>query len=298
MPYRNIFIANESSLKLKNNQLIVNNGEEYSFPVEDIRSIVIDHPHSKFTVKLMSYLGREGVCVIMCDEKHTPCCQLLPVGTYCRTLKRIELQQSQTKPKLKRMWQKIVVKKIENQAKCLEINHIDNSKLISIAKTVQSGDSSNREGYAANVYFKLLFGADFTRDKENDTNAALNYGYAIIRSFIAKNIVACGLEPSIGIHHKNQLNSFNLADDIIEPFRPIVDLLVSKHLDFSSGFGTYHKAELQRLLNSVCLVDGSNWSLSKASELMIQSVIACFENDSNVRLKLPDLIDISYFDYD
>lgn len=298
MPYRNIFIANESSLKLKNNQLIIYNGDEYSFPIEDIRSIVIDNPYSKITVKLMSYLGKQGVCVIMCDEKHTPCCQLLPVGTYCRMLKRIELQQMQTKPKLKRIWQKIVVKKIENQAKCLEINNVDSSKLTAISKAVQSGDTTNREGYAANLYFKQLFGVDFTREKESDINAALNYGYAIIRSFIAKSLVAYGLEPSIGIHHKNQLNSFNLADDIIEPFRPAVDLLVSKYLDLSNGFGTYHKAELQRLLNSVCLVDGSNWSLSKAAELMIQSVIACFESDGNIKIKLPDLIDISYFDYD
>lgn len=298
MPYRNIFIANEASLKLKQNQLVVNNGVEYTFPIEDIRSIVIDNPQSSFSVKLMSFLGENGVCVIMCNEKHTPCCQLLPIGTYCRTLKRIELQQSQTKPKLKRIWQKIVIKKIENQAKCLELNGINNEKLISISKAVQSGDASNREGYAANIYFKLLFGNDFTRGQESCINAALNYGYAILRSYIAKTIVALGLEASIGIHHKNQLNSFNLADDIIEPFRPTVDLLVSKYLDFENGFELAHKAQLQRLLNCVCIVDDNNWSLSKSIELMTQGIISCFENDNFSDLKLPDLTDISYFDYD
>ena len=276
MPYRNIFIANEASLKLKQNQLVVNNGVEYTFPIEDIRSIVIDNPQSSFSVKLMSFLGENGVCVIMCNEKHTPCCQLLPIGTYCRTLKRIELQQNQTKPKLKRIWQKIVIKKIENQAKCLELNGINNEKLISISKAVQSGDASNREGYAANIYFKLLFGNDFTRGQESCINAALNYGYAILRSYIAKTIVALGLEASIGIHHKNQLNSFNLADDIIEPFRPTVDLLVSKYLDFENGFELAHKAQLQRLLNCVCIVDDNNWSLSKSIELMTQGIISCF----------------------
>lgn len=82
MPYRNIFIANEAVLKLRQNQLVVISDEERTFPIEDIRSIVIDNPYSKFTVKLMSYLGSQGVCVIMCDEKHIPCCQLMPVGSY------------------------------------------------------------------------------------------------------------------------------------------------------------------------------------------------------------------------
>lgn len=297
MPYRNIFIANKSSLRLKNNQLIVNNGQEFSFPVEDIRSIVIDNPNSSFSVRLMSYLGEQGVCVILCDQTHTPCCQLMPVGTYCRVLKRIELQQSQTKPKLKRMWQQIVTKKILNQAKCLELNGIDNEQLICISKSVQSGDSTNREGYAANIYFKLLFGKGFTRDKELNINAALNYGYAIIRSFISKTLVSYGLESSLGIHHKNQLNAFNLSDDLIEPYRPLVDLLVSKHLDLSADFSTYHKAELQRLLNCVCIVDNQKWSVAKSIDLLIQSVISSFE-DSDIELKLPDINEISYFNYD
>lgn len=297
MPYRNIFIANESSLRLKNNQLIVNNGQEFSFPVEDIRSIVIDNPNSSFSVRLMSYLGEQGVCVIMCDKTHTPCCQLMPIGIYCRALKRIELQQSQTKPKLKRMWQQVVTKKIVNQAECLKLNGISSEQLVSISKTVQSGDSTNREGYAANVYFKSLFGKDFTKDKALNSNAALNYGYAIIRSFISKTLVSYGLEPSLGIHHKNQLNAFNLSDDLIEPYRPFVDLLVSKHLDLSEDFSTYHKAELQRLLNCVCTVDGQKWSIAKSIDLLVQSVISTFESN-DIILKLPDINEISYFNYD
>lgn len=217
MSYRNIFIANEAKLKLKNKQLIVFNGEEISFPIEDIRSIVIDNPYTSLTGKLIAKLADEGICLIICDDKHIPSCELLPIGAYCRMNKRINLQFSQSKPKLKRIWQKIVQSKINNQAKCLEINKIDEAKtLYGISKNVVSGDSTNREGYAARLYFKMLFGNDFTRDNENFVNAALNYGYAILRSFIAKTIVAYGLEPSLGIHHKNQLNQYNLADDIIE----------------------------------------------------------------------------------
>ncbi len=174
MAYRNIFIANEAKLKLKNNQLIVFNGEELSFPIEDIRSIVVDNPYTSLTGKLITRLAEDGVCLIICDDRHIPSCGLLPIGAYCRMNKRINLQFSQSKPKLKKIWQKIVQAKITNQAKCLEINGIDEAKTLhAISKSVASGDSTNREGYAARLYFKLLFGNDFTRDDENSINAPL-----------------------------------------------------------------------------------------------------------------------------
>lgn len=299
MAYRNIFISNKATLKLKSNQLIVYNGENYSFPVEDIRSILIDDCYSTLSAKLISKLSEEGVCVIICNEKHTPSATLLPIGTYCRANKRITLQTSQTQPKLKRIWQEIVVAKIENQAKCLQLNEKENSKkLYEISKTVLSGDSSNREGYAARAYFKALFGNDFTRDDENVINVSLNYGYAIIRSYIAKTLVAYGLEPSLGIHHRNQLNQFNLADDIIEPFRPIVDNFVAKNIsEWGNEFYTPQKAELLLLLNCAVSVNKKRHSLANSIDLMVQSVIASFENN-NVKLKLPSLLETSFFDYD
>lgn len=300
MAYRNIFIANKSSLKLRSNQLIVNNGVEYSFHIEDIRSIVIDNCYSTLTGKLLSKLADNGVCVIICDEKHTPSAELLPIGAYCRMNKRISLQVSQSKPKQKRIWQSIVIAKINNQAKCLELNGYKDeaNQIHSIAKDVPSGDVTNREGYAARQYFRYMFGNDFTRDDENNINAGLNYGYAILRSYIAKTIVSYGLEPSLGIHHKSQLNQFNLADDIIEPFRPIVDNFVYKnYLEWGDQFYTPHKAELQLLLNSATIIDGKRHSVANAIDLMVQSIISSFESEE-IMLKLPDLIETSYFNYD
>lgn len=299
MPYRNIFVANETKMKLRSNQLIVDNGEELSFPIEDIRSIVIDNQYATFSAKLLSKLADCGVCVILCDEKHSPSSQLMPIGTYCRVNKRITLQFEQSKPKLKRIWREIVEKKISNQAMCLKVNSIDKAKeLFDISKTVTSGDSTNREGYAARIYFKALFGESFNRKSENGINAALNYGYSVFRSYIAKTLVAYGLEPSLGIYHKNQLNAFNLADDVIEPFRPIVDNYVYKHsLEWGSGFFTAQKAELVLLLNSAVLIDGQRHSVANAMEQVIQSVISSFEND-DIDLKLPSFEDVSYFEYD
>lgn len=299
MAYRNIFISNEAKLRLRNKQLIVDNGEELSFPIEDIRSIVIDNAYTTLSAKLISKLSEDGVCIIVCDDRHTPSAAMMPIGVYCRVNKRVTLQFEQSKPKLKRIWQEIVKAKINNQARCLELNSVPKSEeLYSMAKAVVSGDSTNREGYAARVYFRSMFGNDFTRDDENRINAALNYGYAVFRSFIAKTLVAYGLEPSIGIHHKNQLNAFNLADDIIEPFRPIVDNYVLKnYLEWGEGFLTAQKADMVLLLNCAVTVGGKRHSAANAAELTVQSVISSFENDE-VKLKLPVLNELSYFDYD
>lgn len=296
MPYRNIFVASEAQLSLKNGQLIVEGDSRRSYPVEDIRSLVIDNPFSRISVKLLSSLGSQGVCVILCDERHTPCCTSLPLGAYCRALKRIELQHAQSKPHLKRLWQSIVRQKILNQARCLELNGMDSRQLTAAAAAVQSGDSTNREGYAARIYFKALFGTDFTRDSECDANAALNYGYAVFRSFLAKTVAAYGLEPSLGIHHKNQLNAFNLADDLIEPFRPIVDIFVSRHME-KDGFSALQRAQLQSLLNCRCTCAGQNCSAAKAAELAVQSLVACYES-GGTDIKLPVPEDTAYFDYE
>lgn len=299
MAYRNIFITNQATLKLKNQQLVVNNGEEFVFPVEDIRCIIIDNSLTTISARLISFLAENGVCLIVCDDKHMPSAQLVPVGSYCRVNKRIALQLKQSKPVLKRVWQQIVISKIKNQSVCLKFNDKqDCEKLLAISKNVQSGDVNNREGYAANVYFKALFGKGFTRSQENEINAALNYGYAIMRAYISKTLIAYGFEPSIGIHHKSQVNAYCLADDLIEPFRPIVDLYVSQnYLDWCGNFGTAQKGELLRLLNSVTIVDGERYSVAYAIDLLIQSIVNSYDNNE-INLKLPTLIETSYFDYD
>lgn len=299
MPYRNIFVANSSKLSFKNNQLIVDNGEIYTFPVEDIRSIVIDNYHSTLSTALISKLSEADVCLIVCDGKHLPTTVLLPINSFSRQNKRLILQFQQPLPKLKRIWQQIVISKITNQFLCLEYNGLKtNTSLKVIAKTVQSGDKTNREAYSANLYFKALFGKDFKRSDENIINAALNYGYAILRSFIAKTVVAYGLEPSVGIHHKNEYNSFNLADDLIEPFRPIVDMYVfNNYKKWNDSFSTAQKGELQSLLNTVIISDNEKHSVSFAIERLVQSIINSYEN-TNIYLKLPVLQEKTYFDYE
>lgn len=298
MPYRNIFVANSAKLSCKNNQLVVGNYDSYTFPIEDVRCILIESQSVSVTSYLVSQLANKGVCVIFCDSKHLPASVLLPINGFCRQEKRLLLQFNQSKPNLKRLWQSIVISKIKNQAKCLELCGKGEAKqLYDISKSVASGDTTNREAYAAALYFKALFGKKFCRNDENSVNAALNYGYAIIRTYISRTLAVYGFEPSLGIHHSNDYNNFNLADDLIEPFRPVIDLFVYNNV-FSQNeeFNSVHKAELLRLLNAVILSGKERHSVAFAIERLIQSLVSSYEDGSV--LTLPTLLKTDYFDYD
>lgn len=298
MSYRNIFIANQAALSVKNCQLVVDNGEKITFPIEDIRSVMIESRAVTLSSYLISQLAESGVCLIFCDSSHLPSAMLMPINCFSRQNKRIELQFSQSQPNIKRLWQSIVTSKIENQARALELCGKNGEKVRAISKSVLSGDTTNREAFAANIYFKELFGADFKRSEENFINGLLNYGYAIIRAYICRTLAIYGLEPSLGIHHKNEYNHFNLGDDIIEPFRPVVDLYVYNHYsDKESEIGTKDKVGLQMLLNSAIIVMKEKISVANAIEKLVQSLVKSFET-MTPDLKTPELIMTSFFEYE
>lgn len=298
MAYRNIFIANVSKLSTKNEQLIVDNGETFSFPIEDIRCVMVDDYRSTISASLISKFAEAGVTLLVCNSKHVPTAALNPINCYSRQLRQIRLQIDQSLPSKKRMWQQIVTAKINNQARCIEIVKCEKAeKLYVYANNVKSGDSSNVEGRAAAAYFKELFGSDFRRDDETPLNAALNYGYAIIRAIIARTICLYGFEPSLGIHHCNELNKFNLADDIIEPFRPFVDLVVAKTLFDRNCFDTADKAAILKSVNAAVEIDEKKFCTAYAIEKTVQSYAECLKDNSR-KLLLPKLIELEFNGYE
>ncbi|MEG3030275.1 MAG: type II CRISPR-associated endonuclease Cas1, partial [Oscillospiraceae bacterium] len=227
MAYRNVFVSSAAKLSLKNNQLIVFTNMEYTIPIEDISTLLIESSQVNVSSALISKLSDNGVCIFFCDEKHTPNGVLIPFNVHSRKLKVLQLQLEIKKPLQKSIWQDIVVQKIINQGKVLKLCGKETYKeIVSISQKVLSDDVSNMEAVSASKYFKDLFGSGFSRGQDIVTNARLNYGYAILRGAIARSLVVYGLEPCIGVHHKSQLNAYNLADDIIEVFRPMVDLAV------------------------------------------------------------------------
>lgn len=229
MSWRSILISKPGKLSLCNRQLrIQQEGNDVTIPIEDIAVIVIENREVVVTTALLSALAKEGTTVLTCDEQFLPCGQWLPFCQYHRQLKILQLQSSMSLPLQKRLWQVMVQQKIINQSRVLAyVEQLDAShKLKSMVAQVKSGDKANIEAQAAAYYFKSLFGKNFKRWTDNDISTCLNYGYTILRSAVARALVQYGWHPSMGLFHHSELNPFNLADDFLEVFRPLVDLMV------------------------------------------------------------------------
>lgn len=229
--------SNRAYLSCRQRQLIIRTdnretGEpcEYSRPIEDIGVVVIESEQVTLTSCLISTLLENKVAVIVCDSKHMPSGLMLPLEGNTLQSERFDAQISASLPLKKQLWQQTVTMKIRNQAAVLKkANDMEIGNMLAWASQVRSGDSENLEGRAAAYYWKNLFGedSDFVRRQEgDDPNGLLNYGYSILRAVIARSLVASGLIPTLGIHHSNKYNAYCLADDIMEPYRPYVDLLV------------------------------------------------------------------------
>ena len=298
MGYRVIFLTGGCKLSVKNEQLMIDNGDTSKIPLEDIGCIIADSPQVVINSYLLMKLSEYGIVLITDGKNHIPCGVHLPFAVHSRHLSVLQEQIKMTESTKKRLWKSIVMQKIRNQANVLRICSVEEwEEVDSISLKVKYGDTSNMEGTAAARYFKLLFGKDFTRGSENIVNAMLNYGYAVLRSMIAKNLVAYGFEPSLGIHHKSALNSFNLADDMIEPFRPIVDLFVRIYAEDEEELTTKVKTRLADLLNMNVLINGKYFTCTRAIELQIQS-LSGFINGRNTKLDLPTIVELERHRYE
>lgn len=298
MAYRNIFIENGGKLSVKDEQLVISQNEINTIPLEDINCIVVDNTSTIVSTYLLSKIADHDIMFYVCNEKHLPTSITLSANNYSRQLKRLEEQILMSKPLKKRLWQSIVIKKIENQAKCLELLNIPGyQRLLNLSLSVQSGDSTNVESTAAAYYFKLLYGNNFTRGNSCIINLALNYGYAIIRGMIARTLVTYGFETSIGLFHHSELNNFNLADDMIECFRPLVDLYITINIPHNkTELTTDIKKIILNITNQIVLIDNKKYNVQNAIEHMIMSLSTSIRESQNC-LKLPSLIPLEEYRY-
>ena len=298
MAFKNLFIESNVRLSVKNEQLVVLNNEEHTIPLVDINSIWIDSLRTNITTYTLNKIVEHDIILYVCDEKHLPKGMLLSVNNYSRKLRNLKRQIGMPKPVLKRMWQSIVMQKIENQALVLkELEYYDSYKELKlISNKVLSGDSTNMEAVAAAIYFKTIFGKDFSRKNADLYNSCLNYGYAIVRGMISRSLVMYGFEPALGIFHHNQLNAFNLADDIIECFRPLVDLYVLKNVTIKDELDSDTKRVIYNLINILILIDGKSYNIQTAIENVVKSLATSFENKSN-DIKLPVLNGLKEYRY-
>ena len=300
MAYRNLFIESCASLSCRQGQLIVMTDNKHSIPMEDINSIVLENKQCTITIATLSQLAQNGVSVFVCDEKHMPCAVLESFAQHSRNMGVMRLQETLSLPQQKRLWQQVVQAKINNQAECLLLcnKEKESTYLFGLSKTVVSGDVKNVEAIAASYYFKAIFGNRFSRGDEADgRNSALNYGYAIFRGIIARLLTGYGFLPMRGIHHHNEQNSFNLADDFIEPFRPVVDLYVAQFVNEKDLLVPVVKRNLYNLLNVDILSGGQRHSVAYAAERLVQSLIRCCQQTTK-ELMLPRLVALKQHTYE
>lgn len=293
MSWRNIIITKPARLSLKQNHLVVKQEEEVSVPLEDVSVIVVETPQALITSRLLDELARKSIPLFTCDPGHLPSGLFLSFHQHSRFLKVMKGQLEQTLPFRKNCWRLIVKQKIKNQAICLDIlNKECGHELRAIASEVKSGDPDNREGMAARVYFNSYMPST-TRQEDNTVNAALNYGYTIMRGAVARSLTAYGFMPAIGLHHRSEVNAFNLADDFMEVLRPVVDLWVGQNVEEGKIFSIKERSALVSLLNSSIMMDFEKQSVFRAIDIMSISLSTATTSGEPEKIKLPELIPLS-----
>ena len=233
MPKQTLVFENLVQLSVQNSLLKItykDDPENITYrAIEDLAIILIDNHSASLTTPLIGKLSEQNVAVVFCNEKHMPASMLMNLDANTLQEKYFRLQLEAPLPLKKQMWKNVVEAKIKNQALHLKALGKKYDRLLKYATNVLSGDTSNREGLAAQYYWKELFGKDFIRDRFGEhPNDFLNYGYTLLRAATARALMASGLLPSLGIFHRNYYDAFPLADDIMEPYRPFVDQIVYK----------------------------------------------------------------------
>ena len=300
MGFRNIKIDSSIGLHIKNEQLVIGD-KGVTFPLEDVNCVLIENQAVTLSAYMLQEFAKQGIALYVCDEKHLPNAVLLPIVRHSRHFKMLTKQIEAGKPLIKRIWQQIIVFKIKNQALCLKEMGLDGyEKLLAMTKEVQSGDKTHVESKAAAYYFRILYGEEFTRADECIVNSAMNYAYAIIRGLIARSIVCYGLEPSLGMFHHSELNSYNLADDMIEVFRPLVDLYVASHFDISevdADLTPQIKRDLFNIINYDMSVKGEKRIISNCIDKLVYSYSGVLQGN-RTDLELPELIPLQVHCYE
>lgn len=297
MGWRTLYVSEPCKLKLADNSLILTqtkDGIPISIPLSDIDTIVLESLQSSITTQLLSKIAENKIAFLICDSNFTPNGILYHMGAHCRNTKVAKAQIAMPQVQKDLLWQQIIRQKILNQAQVLlkkSNNQIAYEKLLEYANDVQIGDGGFVEGYASALYFSKLF-PQLKRRRENlidIRDSALNYGYAILRSCISRSLTATGLLPMFGIKHDNELNAFNLVDDMIEPFRPLVDSVVYDLFVGVEDFGIFlqkeHKVALLSILSQKCLIENQNKSITIAIETVCESLkkaIILYRNEINL----------------
>jgi CRISPR-associated protein Cas1 len=289
---KSILIENKSKLTCKNLQLkIKTDKKEASIPIEDIGFLVIDNPEVYISISTFNLLIENNASVIICNKRHLPNGMFLNLNSHHIQQEIFKYQLNASVPLKKQLWQQTIIEKINNQGQLLKFITQKDNEFEFLASKVLSGDTTNMEAVAANFYWKSFFEIDFKRDRFGKyPNNFLNYGYAILRAATARALSGSGLLNTLGIHHKSKYNAFALADDIMEPFRPIVDEVVytiMQHYD-EQELNTEIKSVLLQILTRTVYFKDEKSPLMVALQKTASSLQQCY-NGKRKKIKYPKL---------
>lgn len=285
MSWRTVIITKHCKLSVKNGYMCIRDEKLESVHISEIGTLIIDSTMVSVTSALLCELIENKVKIVFCDERHLPEAELVPYYGAHNSSKRIREQISWNEEIKIKVWTEIVKQKITNQANLLnKMGLCESDELYEYVRQTKDGDITNREGFAAKVYFKALFGHSFRRDMETDVNFGLDYGYSVLLSSFSKEITKNGYLTQLGICHKNEFNFYNLASDLMEPFRVIADELALELLN--SFFDREMKIKMVGLLNKKVMFAGKEYYLTGAIELYVKSVFNALNNNDISMLKL------------
>ncbi|HUN16726.1 MAG TPA: type II CRISPR-associated endonuclease Cas1 [Saprospiraceae bacterium] len=301
---RTLYFGNPAYLHTENHQLrIVKKGiglessdTTHFVPIEDIGIVIFDHPQITFSHRVVDLLSDNNAVMIWCDEKHMPKSINLPLSNNDTYTEKLRYQINASEPLKKQLWKQTIECKIENQARVLTKFGYEAQKLIKMISRIQSGDPDNYEAQAAAIYWQqLLEPYHTTRGRyESEPNHYFNYGYAVLRAVIARNLVASGCLPALGIHHSNKYNAFCLADDLMEPYRPIVDYYIINYLKTLAECNpTLNKEDKTALLQIPVLdimIEGKKSPLFVGSQRTTASFAQCMSGEKR-KIVYPCLTD-------
>jgi len=281
---RIIDIASEpATLRLSTGCVLVQRREapDQSIPLAEVAVLVLSNGLATCTSALLGALASAGASVVVCDDRSMPCGLLLPIEAHSTQAERFRVQAGASRPTTKRIWRHVVQQKLRMQAALLRAVIGTDGGIEDLVSTVRSGDPGNVEAYAAGIYWPLLFGDSFRRRRDvADQNRYLNYGYAVARAIVARAICGAGLHPSLGVHHHNRYNAYCLADDLLEPYRPIVDGVVYDAVGVHGADAALDRSVKQSLIEPLLSrfeCDGENRSLFDLATRTCVSLAAVLE---------------------
>ncbi len=280
MGWRTVVVNKNCKLSYKNDYLVIRSENLQMIHLSEINLIIIENGMVSITSYLINELINNKIKIIFCDEKHNPAGEVMPYYGSFNTSKKVLNQVKWNKEKKDYVWQQIVKQKIHNQAMVLKKLEICGyEKLLEFENEVEIADKTNREGHAAKVYFNLLYGRDFIRGGCDNINSALDYGYSIILSTMNKEIVSKGYITQLGINHRNEFNEFNLSCDLMEPFRPLIDIIVYENIE--NDFDKKIKYKLINVLSIKVEIAGREQYVANAIPIYIQNVFNALENEES-----------------